>query len=284
MQFTKMQGVGNDFVVVDEFSLPPGTDYAHLARQMCERHFGVGADGLLTVGKNSETITMRMFNPDGTEDMCGNGLRCAALWAFSNGWTEGRHQFQIETRDGVKACHILSEKTADSAAQIEVEMSYPLFDANSIPIVLADGADPLNTTIDVDGKIFEIAVLNTGSTHTIIYGPQPDETTFQRYSPCIENHPAFPERTSIMWTTKTGEHALQIRIWERGAGETLGCGTGACAAVVALTQNGLINAGEPTDVKSLGGVLTIRWDGDSPVHMTGPAAFVYSGCWPGLTE
>jgi len=87
-----------------------------------------------------------------------------------------------------------------------------------------------------------------------------------------------------MWTTKTGEHALQIRIWERGAGETLGCGTGACAAVVALTQNGLINAGEPTDVKSLGGVLTIRWDGDSPVHMTGPAAFVYSGCWPGLTE
>jgi diaminopimelate epimerase len=279
MQFTKMQGIGNDFVVVDACALPVNTDFSALAVSMCNRHLGVGADGLLAIGRSYQSLTMRMFNPDGSEDVCGNGLRCAALWAFRKNWTNGDRCFHIVTRDGSKTCQIVSEGADGRSAEVEVEMSRPLFDASSIPMLLPPGESHCETCLNVAGMNFHISPVNTGSTHIVIFGPEPSEEAFQKYSPLMECHPRFPERTSIMWTTVVGYRALDIRIWERGAGETLGCGTGACAAAVAYIRAADAYDDTPVKVKSKGGVLSIRWDGVNTVYMTGPAASVYTAHW-----
>ena len=280
MQFTKMQGIGNDFVVVDANALPSNIDYAALAISMCNRHLGAGADGLLAIGHTEQNLTMKMFNPDGTEDVCGNGLRCAALWAFRKNWTSGSTHFNIVTRDGSKACQIIAENTGGRSAEVEVEMNRPRFDAASIPMLVGFGESHCDTCLDVGDRNFSISPVNTGSTHIVIFGTPPSEDIFQKYSPLMESHPRFPERTSIMWANGVGENALNIRIWERGAGETLGCGTGACAAAVAYIKALDAFDDTPVKVRSKGGVLSIRWDGLNTVHMTGPAAFVFTAEWP----
>ena len=275
-----MQGVGNDFVVIDAAVPPAAISLPDLARATCDRKFGIGADGLLVVSREpgADTARLRMFNPDGTEDMCGNGLRCVSLWAYRAGWLAGQTQFTVAALDGPRAVEMLSVGEDGRTAELGVDMGIPLFDPKSLPFCGADEPMTVNYPLAVGGEEFLITVVNTGSTHTVIFGPQPSEEVFQRVSPLIENHPLFPERTSVLWATPRDPGAIDIRIWERGAGETLGCGTGACAVGVAAVLNHLAAPNAPLDIVSKGGTLRITWPGeDASVFMAGPAQFVYEG-------
>ena len=283
MQFTKMQGVGNDFVVVNAAELDLGIPLPDLAKKLCDRKFGIGADGLLVVSKDSNTRSvcrMQMFNPDGTEDMCGNGLRCVSLWAYRAGWLHGQTQFTVAALDGPRTVELLSVSEDERTAEFRIDMGVPLFDPKQLPM---RGADVLpdyviRCPLMVDGDVYEITVINTGSTHTVIFGTPPTEKVFQTVSPLIENERLFPERTSVLWATLRNPDTIDIRIWERGAGETLGCGTGACAVGVAAVVNHLAAPNTPLDIVSKGGTLRIVWPGEeAPVSMTGPAQIVYEG-------
>jgi len=283
MRFTKMQGVGNDFVLVDGTGAPAGTDWAILAIRACARRVGVGADGLLVAertgaGLDSASLSMRMFNPDGSEDVCGNGLRCVGLWAHRAGWAADA-RFQITTLAGVRSVELVDGGSTQGL--LRVDMGVPRLRAADVPFIgeAARAVDDrvVNVPLVVDGDEWRITAVNTGSTHAIIFGPPPDEETFQRVSPQIEMHPSFPERTSVLWVTLMGRDTLTVRIWERGAGETWGCGTGACAVGVAAHLRGL-TSGEAVNVVSKGGTLHISWAGDGhDVWMTGPAQVVFEG-------
>jgi diaminopimelate epimerase len=279
-----MQSVGNDFVVIETTKWPEDTDWTQTAIRLCDRRFGIGSDGLmlLTPSKSAD-IGMRMFNPDGTEDMCGNGMRCVLHLAHRQSLIG--NSGLIETLTGNRFFSIRDDET------VRADMGFPGFAPWEIPldphtpaiedfaenelvlgIVLSQG----NRQITLDG------IVNTGSTHTVVFVDElPTDDEFHFWSPFIENHPYFPERTSIMWTQVVAPSALRLRIWERGAGETLGCGTGACAAAVVARLTGRLEMG-PTTVISRGGTLTFEWGGteDKPsarMHLTGRAQIVYQG-------
>ena len=279
-----MQGVGNDFVVINAANLSDGVSLPALAVTLCDRKFGVGADGLLLVSQTSGAETafrMQMFNPDGTEDMCGNGLRCVSLWAHEAGWLDpNKTQFTVAALDGPRAVEMLSVSGDGSAGEFRADMGVPILDPKHLPLSDAEALPDtvIRWPLRVDGDVYEITVVNTGSTHTLIFGPPPTEAVFQTVSPLIENDPLFPERTSVLWATPRSSEIIDIRIWERGAGETLGCGTGACAVGVAAIVNHLSPPSVPIDIVSKGGTLRIVWPGEeTPVSMTGPAQIVYRG-------
>jgi diaminopimelate epimerase len=325
VRFTKMQGVGNDFVVIDAAGFHG--DPAELATRVCGRRFGVGGDGLLVVSRvpsrsdptfnfqlstfNSTLFSFRMFNPDGSEDMCGNGLRCASLWAHGRGWLKGATHFTVDTKEGPRSVRLIDVAGDGLSGMFEVDMGVPRFSAREIPVCSCDEPDPRamlaarcssylcpddvvrEYPLALGDRVFNITSVNTGSTHTLIFGPQPSDADFFHYGPLIEHHSFFPERTSVLWATPTPNPslkgresgslsapplAIETRIWERGAGETLGCGTGACAVAVAARQLGLAAPGQPVDVVSRGGVLRIEWEGsETPVRMSGPAVIVFEG-------
>jgi diaminopimelate epimerase len=285
MRFTKMQGVGNDFVVVDGGELPAQVSLPLLAIQTCDRKFGIGADGLLVVSLDTPgaAFRMRMFNPDGSEDMCGNGLRCVSLWAHRAGWLGGQTEFTVAVKEGSRNVRLRDVAEGGRAATLGVDMGVPRFVPSELPFCAPPGARvvsyPLAVGNEIYDIIYDITVVNTGSTHAVIFGDAPpDEATFQRVSPRIENHPLFPERTSVLWATPPNNGAVAVRIWERGAGETWGCGTGACAVGVAAVLNRRSAAGVPLDIVSKGGTLRITWPGEAaPIDMIGPAQIVYDG-------
>lgn len=283
MQFSKMQGVGNDFVVLNADALPLETNWAEVAIRLCMRRggHGVGADGLLTVSRRADggaAFTMRMFNPDGTEDMCGNGLRCAGLWAHRAGWLGDEAEFVIATKEGPKRARLGRLDTGGRSATLSVDMGLPHLTPAEIPFCAGDEERVVGFPLTVEGVTLPITALNTGSAHTVLFGTPPDEATFQRLSPLIENHALFPERTTVLWATPEDEDTFRVRIWERGVGETFGCGTGACAVGVAARLNGLTSGDDYIKVVSKGGVLGIRWPGGAAsVEMVGPASFVFEG-------
>jgi diaminopimelate epimerase len=266
--FWKMHGAGNDFVVVAEevvgaFSLP------ELARRLCQRRYAIGADGMLVVGRGRrQAVRMRMFNPDGTEDMCGNGLRCVARWATQLGLIANNH-FVVETIDGEKQVELLAE------GLVRVELGEPHFEPERIP-VLADNAPVVDLPVQLPHGVVKVTALSTGSTHSVVFvdGLPGDDRFFQE-SPLIENHVLFPRRTSVLWVVVESPRRLRMRIWERGAGETLSCGTGACAAAIAAQLHGL--AGKSVEVHSAGGVLHVEWQPGSSVYLIGAAELVYNG-------
>ena len=268
-----MQGVGNDFVVVAahdvvDKSLPD------LALTLCERRFSIGADGLLVIGRPSSdaAFSFRMFNPDGSEDMCGNGMRCAALWAHRHGLVN-YGGFHVDTKDGRRDCNLIS--VSKRSAIVAVNMGAPKFGAADLPMT-GSLSTFVAQPIQVLDRSFLSTVVNTGSTHSVVFLNAPvDDRTFFTYSPTFENLSIFPERTSVLWTWNSGHDRFAVRIWERGAGETLGCGTGACAAAVAAVLNGKANRAEDILISSKGGDLTIRWT--DTIWMTGPAELVFEG-------
>jgi diaminopimelate epimerase len=273
MHFTKMQGVGNDFAVIDAHDVA-ATNLPELAVRLCARGFSIGADGLLVVGatNSSAAFTFRMFNPDGSEDMCGNGLRCASLWAYRHGLVK-LGEFEVSTKDDIRKCELIS--VSDKEAIARVDMGAPRFAPSELPLI-SSNPDFIEEPIQVLDREFLATVVNTGSTHTIIFLEEPvDEEIFAKYSPALENHPNFPERTSVLWTVQTGPDQYSTRIWERGAGETLGCGTGACAVAVAAVVTHRTARDMDITVSSKGGDLIINWA--ETVWMTGPAALVYDG-------
>ncbi len=267
LAFIKMQGVGNDFVLVDARG-GPKHEWPSLARRLCDRHFGVGADGLLLVTQEEGAdVGMRMFNPDGTEDFCGNGLRCVARYV-ADGQPQ-RRNLSIATIAGLRAARILDD------GQVQVEMQQPAFHPSDIPM-LVEGDRVVDYDLPLEGGPIRITALSTGSTHAVAFVDDlPDDETFLRISPLVENHPFFPERTSVMWTRVSDRHSIRLRIWERGAGETLGCGTGACAAMAAARVQGLVDS--EVTVSSRGGEVMVQWEPGGKLLKTGPAEYVFEG-------
>lgn len=281
LAFTKMQGVGNDFIVVDGRG-EAALDWPSLAITACHRKTGVGADGLLVLdhsdSSDSADFTMRMFNPDGTPDVCGNGLRCIARYAVECGIV-ALDVMRVMTLAGVRTAQINRDGT--SFQSVTVDMGLPRFEFAEIPVIGKNFADPplMDYPLEIgDDQRLLITALSTGSTHAVTFVDKlPDDTTFFRISPLVENHALFPERTSLMWCTRTADNRIQMRIWERGAGETWGCGTGACAAGVATFLHGYADHNKPLTVASKGGELIIRWQPGQSIQMTGPAEVVFDG-------
>jgi len=286
VQFTKLQGVGNDFVLIDGRGLS-GIDWSGLAQEICDRRFDVGADGLLVIDHSTiADAAMRMYNPDGTPDFCGNGIRCIARYLTEEALGVRRlesaktkmprldaHSLDIATLAGVR--HTVTRGAGTDHCTVTVDMGQPRFDPECIPMLVSAG--PVKDyPLEVNGKTVRITSLSTGTAHTILFVDKlPEDGEFFRLSPLIEHHPIFPERTSVLWTRVEDEGSLRLRIWERGAGETWGCGTGACAAAVAAKIHGYTQG--PVQVHGIGGTLEINWDRNGSIQMTGPAEYVYTG-------
>ncbi len=273
LHFTKLEAIGNNFVLVDALRLPEH-NWPLLARRMCVRSFGVGADGLLVLSTSDRAdFLMRMFNPDGSEDACGNGLRCAAVYVHSLGLTHKDH-LVFDAKDGIHPVEIVHEKGLVTA---RVNMRRPSFHAADIPSTL-DVGDVIDYPLEVDGQVVSVTCVQIGTPHAVIFAPLAEFwDTMPAISRDIEIHPAFPEKISVTWCAVESPDSLRIRTWERAVGPTLGCGTGACSAMVAANIHGF--AGEFARVTSPGGTLGIEWPGRGDVFMSGPAGIVFTGEW-----
>ncbi|MHB8574482.1 MAG: diaminopimelate epimerase [Dehalococcoidia bacterium] len=277
MQFTKMHGTGNDFIVVDGRTAE--SDWPKLALAMNDRHFGIGGDGLLIVlPADKADLRMRMFNPDGSEaEMCGNGIRCLTKYAVERGIVQPRGgMITVDTLAGVLTCAFHAE--GGLVTTVRVGMGKPRLDPREIP-VLAEQAPPVRGfPVDVGGRRFELTCVSMGNPHAVWFTDDPvREFDLHLVGPRVEHHAAFPRRVNFEIVNVTGRGAVQARVWERGAGETLACGTGACAIAVAARLNDL--TGDATSVTLPGGTLQIDWDGSNEVYLTGPAVEVFTGDW-----
>lgn len=270
IRFTKMHGLGNDFVVIDGVRQSIALTPAQI-RFIADRHFGVGCDQLLLVEKPSRPdvdFCYRIFNADGGEvEQCGNGARCFVRFVHAQGLTDQR-QIRVETVKGV----IVPRLEEDGS--VTVDMGVPVFDPARIPFV--SDSDAIVQTLDVAGEAVEITAVSMGNPHAVQVVADVDTAPVGRQGPLIEAHPRFPQRVNAGFMQVVARQQIRLRVYERGAGETLACGTGACAAVVAGVARGLLDS--PVRVETRGGELTIAWQGPgSPVRMTGPAVTVFSG-------
>jgi len=270
LKFTKMQGVGNDFVVIDgvrqRVDLTPA-----LARKLADRHFGVGCDQILLVepaGAPGVDFRYRIFNADGGEvEQCGNGARCFVRFVREQGLTT-KAEIRVETKGGVIAPRLEADD------EVTVDMGAPVFEAKRIPFVT--DSDAIVQPLVVDGETVMITALSMGNPHAVQIVADVDAAPVATQGPKIEAHPRFPQRVNAGYMQVLDRERIRLRVYERGAGETLACGTGACAAVVAGIRRGLL---EPSvRVAARGGELTIAWAGaDNPVFLTGPAVTVFEG-------
>jgi diaminopimelate epimerase len=270
IRFTKMHGLGNDFVVLDAvsqaISLTP-----QQARFLADRHFGVGCDQILVVEKSrlpEADFRYRIYNADGGEvEQCGNGARCFVRFVHEKGLTAKR-AIRVETKGG------LIEPRLEEDGNVSVDMGAPRFEPSHVPFVTEN--DALVQPLQVNDTIIDITALSMGNPHAVQVVPNVDTAPVAEQGPLIENHPRFPQRVNAGFMQVTDRHAIRLRVYERGAGETLACGTGACAAVVAGIARGLLDS--PVQVTTRGGDLTIAWAGPGqPVRMTGPAVTVFEG-------
>ena len=275
VSFTKMHGLGNDFVLVNALHGPP-LPWIDLATGICDRHFGVGADGLILILPSAEAdLRMRIVNSDGSEaQMCGNGIRCLARYAYDRGLV-GKTTLAVETLAGVKAVSL--NLVGDRIASVRVNMGAPIFDPPRIPVKL-EGWMIKDHQITAEGRVHNVSCVSMGNPHAVIFVEQSDleNLNLAELGPPVEHHPVFPERTNVEFCAVLGQSQLRMRVWERGAGETLACGTGACAsAVVAMIHNYV----DPNvEVVLDGGPLQIEWQGqDSPVFMTGGSDYICDG-------
>lgn len=274
MRFIKMHGLGNDFVVVQAEEVV--SDPEELARRVCDRHFGIGADGLVFILPSARAdLRMRIFNPDGSEaEMCGNAIRCVAKYAFESGLVR-RPELKVETGAGIIKPRLHLE--VGRVKEVKVDMGEPVLERGQIPMAGPPGR-VVDENLTVYGKTFRITAVSFGNPHCVIFLPDVTSVELSIIGLKIEHHPAFPRRTNVEFVQVLTPNRIRVRVWERGAGETLACGTGACAAVVAGVLNGLCD--REAWVELPGGELFIVWAEDNHVYMTGPAAEVFRGEWP----
>lgn len=275
--FVKMHGLGNDFVVIgalDGLPLSEG-ELGEFARFVCDRHFGIGADGVIWIlpSKNSD-FKMRIFNPDGSEaEMCGNGIRCAAKWFYDRDYAKGE-LIRIETLAGVKTVSVWAE--GGKAVSVTVDMGTPILRPSAIPTALGDNDEAIEVPLHVEGVgDFTVSAVSMGNPHCVIFVDEIDDLPVEVIGPKIENHPAFPQRTNVEFVQVVSRGELKVRVWERGAGLTLACGTGACASLAVAAKTGRTE--RKAKVKLPGGTLTIEWREDGRIYMTGPAVEVFQG-------
>ena len=273
MIFTKMHGLGNDYVCINCFRErvedPPG-----FARTLCDRHYGIGADGLILICPSKVSdFKMEIYNSDGSvAGMCGNGIRCLGKYVYDYGLT-GKETLSIETKSGIRNMHLQIQDGKACGAM--VDMGVPRLNAHSIPI-LSEKDLVINDPIEVQEKNYRMTGISMGNPHAVIFSEEINGISLEETGRELEFHPRFPERANIEFCHVTARDRMEIRVWERGVGETLACGTGACAAVVASVLNDLTD--EEVIVKLLGGELSVRWDRKvNHVFLEGPAVKVFDG-------
>jgi len=272
IRFWKMHGLGNDYVLIDNMNgRLDEENLGWIAKRICRRRFSVGADGMLLLCRSSTAdVKMRIFNADGSEaEMCGNGIRCLAKYCYENSIVD-KKELRIETLAGVKTVW-LNVKNGE-VESVTVDMGSPIFERQRIPMI-GEGRC-INEELEVEGEKFRITCLSMGNPHCVIFVDDVDSFTIERFGPRIENHPAFPKRTNVEFVQMMRKDEMKIRVWERGVGETLACGTGACASVVAA--NILGKACGKCIVHLLGGDLKIEYV-DDRVLMCGAAEKSYEG-------
>lgn len=274
MEFTKMHGLGNDFIVVAGGQALPD-NAAELAVQLCNRFFGIGADGLVYILPSEKAdFRMRIINSDGSEaEQCGNAIRCVAKYVYDNGLTD-RTDITIETL-GAGVQPVKLEIREGVAATATVDMGAPILDGLTIPTTI-DANPVIGGKLEVAGREFAFTAVSMGNPHAVIYVDDAVNFDLAAWGPLIEKHPLFPRKVNVEFATVKSDDRVDMRVWERGAGPTLACGTGACATLVASVLNG--HTGRKATISLAGGDLHIEWsEENNRIYMTGPAAKVFTG-------
>lgn len=274
MKFTKMQGIGNDYVYVNCFE-ETVADPERVSEIISDRHFGIGADGLVLIMPSDKAdFRMRMFNADGSEgNMCGNATRCIGKFVYDNHLTD-KTSITLETRSGIKKLTLYPEN--DKVKTVLVDMGKAVLKPADIPMNVS-GDTFINKPITVDGKEVFITAVSMGNPHAVTYVDDVDSLELEKIGPSFENHPLFPERVNTEFIKILDKSTMQMRVWERGSGETWACGTGACAATAASVLNGYFPHDKEITVKLRGGDLFITYKSDGTVLMRGPAETVFTG-------
>lgn len=275
MKFTKMHGCGNDYIYVDgakEILTPQ--EKPEVVRRLSDRHFGIGGDGVIFINPSKEAdFEMEMYNMDGSRaEMCGNGIRCVAKFVYDKGLTD-------KTSISVISCGKIKYLTLSiengKVSTVRVNMGSPILKAKDIPVI-SDKEEVIGDEIEVAGETYKMTCVSMGNPHAVVFVDEVAGLPLEKIGPLFENHVRFPKRVNTEFVKVLDENTVEMRVWERGTGETLACGTGACATVVACVLNGLTK--EQVTVKLLGGNLQIQWDRESNlVYMTGPATTVFEG-------
>ena len=273
MKFTKMHGLGNDYVYVNCFEEKIDNPPA-VARFVSDRHFGIGSDGLIMINPSKTAdFEMEMYNADGSRgEMCGNGIRCVAKYVYDYGLTD-KTQISVETLGGIKYLDLTVED--GKVSLVKVDMGKPELEADRIPII-SEREQVIDEPIEVDGKEYHMTGVSMGNPHTVIYVDDVKGLDLEKIGPKFENHERFPKRINTEFVHCIDRQTVEMRVWERGSGETLACGTGACAVAISSILNNLTDT--QVTVKLLGGDLQIEWDREKDrVFMTGPATVVFDG-------
>lgn len=280
MRFTKMHGCGNDYIYMDgsKEKVPDG-EKSELVKRLSDRHFGIGGDGVIFINSSKEAdFEMEMYNMDGTRaEMCGNGIRCVGKYVYDKGLTD-------KTKISVVSCgkikHLELNVEDGKVSTVKVNMGHPMLRAEEIPVIVDDTDachdSVISCPINVGGDFYEMTCVSMGNPHAVVFVEDVSSMELEKIGPLFENHVCFPRRTNTEFVKVLDRNTIEMRVWERGTGETLACGTGACASVVACILNDL--TAEQVTVKLLGGNLRIKWNREENlVYMTGPAATVFEG-------
>ncbi len=273
MRFTKMQGLGNDYIYINCLE-ETVSDPVSLARAMSDRHFGVGGDGIVLIGRDGDDcFTMRMFNADGSEaEMCGNAARCVGKYIRDRGLSS-REEIRLRTGAGMKTLR-LKVRNGETVS-VRVDMGEPILTPDQVPVNLP-GRKAVRIPVEVPGFRGEMTCVSMGNPHAVFFVEDAERFDVHGIGPLIENHPLFPRKTNVEFVTVLNRKELRMRVWERGTGETLACGTGACATLVAGVLNGFCEREAVLQLN--GGPLDVAWDRESNrVYQEGPAAFVFDG-------
>lgn len=276
MKFTKMQGIGNDYVYINCLQ-ETIENPSELAKKISDRHYGVGSDGLIMINPSDKAdFEMEMYNADGSRgEMCGNGIRCVAKYVYDYGLTD-KTSISVETLAGIKYLDLTVED--GKVVLVKVDMGKPMLRPEEVPVV-SEKEEVIDEPITVDGQEYRMTCVSMGNPHAVVFIDQDvKEFPLETVGVKFENHERFPKRVNTEFVNVLDRHTAQMRVWERGSGETLACGTGACAVAVACALNGLTE--DEVTVKLLGGDLQIKWDREkNTVYMTGPAEVVFDGEW-----
>ena len=275
MKFTKMQGLGNDYVYVNGFE-ERIENPSEMAVKVSNRNFGVGSDGLILINPSEKAdFEMEMYNADGSRgEMCGNGIRCVAKYVYDYGLTDKTH-ISVETLGGIKYLDLTVED--GKVVLVRVDMGSPILTPAQIPVI-ADESEAVAVPILVDETEYQMTCVSMGNPHAVIFMDDIEHLEIEKIGPKFEHHERFPNRVNTEFVKVLDRHTVSMRVWERGSGETLACGTGACAVAVACILGGYTE--NKVTVKLLGGDLLIEWDREqNKIYMTGPAEVVFDGVW-----
>ena len=274
LNFTKWQGCGNDFVMIDCLETSLGRDYASLGRELCDRHYGIGADGILVAEPSDKAdFRMRIINADGSEaEMCGNGIRCFARYLYDYRRTE-KAEFTVETGAGILVPRLQLE--GGMVAGVMVDMGQPILEGDKIPVKGFGSSRVVNEPLEVEGQEYKMTCVSMGNPHCVIFVENAESFPIEKLGASFERHEAFPRKTNTEFVTVRDRQHLRMRVWERGAAVTLACGTGSCATLVAGVLTGQTD--RKAEIELDGGRLFVEWAENNHIFMTGPAELVYEG-------